>query len=151
MIISEGTDAHLICLDGANSEVRNLENMPMVVDGNYFNDCILSIGLDEENAIGNMAFSVLETDKMANLYPNPIYLNDILHLSYVLIDPSQEGELAVYDLRGKKMYSQAIDPSLLHAGMNHLSFHLNNLSSGLYIAAIHIADKIIAEKFTYIK
>lgn len=151
MLLSEGTETQLICLDGENSEIRNLSNMPIVIDGNAFSECILSIGLDEENAVGNLAFSVLETDKMANLYPNPIYANDILHLSYVLIDPSPVGEIAIYDLRGRKMYSKTIEPSLLLAGMNHIQLHLNNLSSGLYIAAIHVGKKVIAEKFTYIK
>ena len=58
MLLSEGTETQLICLDGENSEIRNLSNMPIVVDGNAFNECILSIGLDEENAIGNFAFVV---------------------------------------------------------------------------------------------
>lgn len=151
MILSEGTDAQLICLNGNYSEVRNLNTLPLVIDGTYFNNCILSIGLDEENATGSLAFSALAADKLASLYPNPLNPEQVLNLSYVLVDANQQGILAIYDLFGRKVYSRNLNSTELFAGLHYLSLVPKDLGSGVYIIALHTDEGVLAEKFTFIK
>jgi hypothetical protein len=146
-----GTDANLICLDGHQSEVRHIGTTPLVVDGGQFNDCIIAIGSDADNVTGSFSFTALSTDQLASLYPNPLTSIQALNLSYVLLEDNLQGQLAIYDLLGKKVYSRSLAENYLSSGLHDLQFIPNDLSSGVYIVALHFDDSIIAEKFTFLK
>ena len=149
--LPSGTDANLICLNGHQSEVRHIGSIPFIVDGGQFNDCIIAIGSDADDVTGSFSFTALSADQLASLYPNPLHPSQVLHLSYVLLEDNLQGQLAIYDLLGRKVYSQSLAEYLLNSGLHNIDFIPNDLSSGVYIVALHFDDTIIAEKFTYLK
>jgi len=150
-IFDDGTDANLICLDGYQSEVRHIGTTPLVVDGGQFNDCIIAIGSDADNVTGSFSFTALSADQFASLYPNPLTTKQTFNLSYVLLENNLQGQLAIYDLLGRKVYSQLLDETLLIGGLHEIRFIPGELSSGIYIVALHFDETIIAEKFTFLK
>ena len=146
-----GTDANLICLNGHQSEVSHIGSTPIIVDGGQFNDCIIAIGSDADDVTGSFSFTALSADQLASLYPNPLTSAQALNLSYVLLEDNLQGQLAIYDLLGRKVYSRSLAENYLNSGLHDLQFIPNDLSSGIYIVALHFDDTIIAEKFTYLK
>lgn len=146
-----GTDANLVCLDGHQSEVRHIGSTPLIVDGEQFNDCVIAIGSDADDVSGSFSFTTLSSDQLASLYPNPLHTSQALHLSYVLLEDNFQGQLAIYDVLGRKVYSQSLAGDLLGSGLHDLQFIPNDLSSGVYIVVLHFDDTVIAGKFTVIK
>ena len=131
--------------------MRHIGSIPFIVDGGQFNDCIIAIGSDADDVTGCFSFTALSADQLASLYPNPLHPSQVLHLSYVLLEDNLQGQLAIYDLLGRKVYSQSLAEYLLNSGLHNIDFIPNDLSSGVYIVALHFDDTIIAEKFTYLK
>jgi hypothetical protein len=151
-ILPDNVDANLICLDGDQSKVYHVETLtPIVIDGYQFDDCILAIGSDVDNANVSFDFTAIATDQMADLYPNPLSPRQALNLSYVILEDNLQGQLTVYDLIGRKIYSQSLENDLKSAGLHDLSFVPTDLNSGIYIVALHFDDTVIAQKFTYLK
>jgi len=150
-LFPEGTDANLICLDGHQSEVRHIGSVPLVVDGGQFNDCIIAIGSDADDVTGSFSFTALSADQLASLYPNPLTASQALNLSYVLLEDNLQGQVAIYDLLGRKVYSRSLTENYLSSGLHDLHFIPNDLSSGIYIIALHFDDSVIADKFTFLK
>ncbi len=150
-IFDDGTDANLICLDGHQSEVCHIGSTPLIVDGGQFNDCIIAIGSDTEDAAGSFSFTALSADQLVSLYPNPLTSKQTFNLSYVLLEDNLRGQLAIYDLLGRKVYSRSLAENYLSSGLHDLQFIPNDLSSGVYIVALHFDETIIAEKFTFLK
>jgi len=150
-MLDEGTSANLICLSNSESEVRRIGNDPMIIDGRNFSEYILVLGSDAVNAGGSYAFTAIEADEMASVYPNPLPPGQALNISYVLLENNQEGIISIYDLKGRKVFSRNLGASLLTAGLHEISFIPTELTSGIYIAALHLDGSIVADKFTFIK
>lgn len=146
-----GTDANLVCLNGQESEVRQIGPSPLIVDGRQFNDCIMAIGSDTEDVAVSFSFTPVSSDQISALYPNPLHASEIFHLSYLLLEDNFYGQLAIYDLLGRKVYSQTLAENLLIAGIHNIEFVPGDLSSGVYIVALHTDNSVIAGKFTFIK
>ena len=151
MILSEGTAANLVCLNDSNSTVLHFNGNPVVIDGKQYDECILVIGLDEENATGSVAITELFDNKLTNIWPNPLLENDVLSISYVLLEEYEQSEIAIYDLKGRKLYSRILSSDFLQSGLQEISLRPQNLASGVYIIALHTENAVIAEKFTFIK
>ncbi len=151
MIISEGSDANLVCLDSNRSEIKHFTGSPLLVDGNRFRECILVIGLDAENAIGSLSITEMFSDQLANIWPNPLGRNEELSLSYVLLEESNKADITIYDLKGRKLYSQSLATALKGAGLQELRIRPQNLASGIYIISLHTDEGVMAGKFTFIK
>ncbi|MEA2077607.1 MAG: T9SS type A sorting domain-containing protein [Candidatus Marinimicrobia bacterium] len=150
-LLDDGGLANLICLDGDQSEVRRIGSTPIVIDGTQFDNYILAVGADVNDMSGSFAFTALTADQMAALYPNPLHTAQTLNISYVLLEDNLQGQLAIYDLKGRKVYSRSMDEDLLKAGLHNISLIPQELSSGIYIIAFHFDNTVTAEKFTYLK
>ena len=150
-MLDEGASANLICLNNNESVVRRIGNDPMIVDGRDFSEYILVLGTDAENAGGSYAFTAIEADQIASVYPNPLPPGQALNISYVLLENNQQAAIAIYNLNGRKIMTHNLSANLLTAGLHEISLTPSELSSGIYIVALRLDNTIIAEKFTYLK
>ncbi len=73
------------------------------------------------------------------------------NISYVRVENNTQGYLAIFDLYGRKIYSRILAETFLNVGIHDMSFVPNELSSGVYVIALHFDNTFIAEKFTYLK
>ncbi|MFA6618100.1 MAG: T9SS type A sorting domain-containing protein [Candidatus Neomarinimicrobiota bacterium] len=151
MILSEGTDANLICLNGKNSKVLPFNDKALFIDGSQYSDYILVIGLDADMATGSLAVSEFYENQLSGVWPNPLYQENELSLAYVLLDDNQKTDIAIYDLSGKKVYSHSPADIYRKAGLQEIMINPHNLASGIYIIAVQTDEGVIAEKFTFIK
>ena len=150
-VFDEGMSASLIGLNGTQSKIYPLGSKAVVIDGNDYSDYILVIGSDATDAAAVYAFSALDENQMAALYPNPLSIGNSINLSYVLLEDNQSGHIAIYDINGRKVYSNQMADDLLSSGLHELNFIPPVLSSGVYIVALQFDDTVIADKFTYLK
>ena len=150
-IFDEGVVASLIGLNGTQSKVYPIGSKPIVIDGRDYNNYILVLGSDAPSANGSYAFTAVQEDQLAALYPNPLSPGKAITLSYVLLEENQSGRLSIYDLNGRNIYSNQLADIYLASGLHEFSFIPPSLSSGIYIVALHFESTKIVEKFTYLK
>lgn len=150
-VFDEGMSASLIGLNGTQSKIYPVGSKAVVIDGNDYSDYILVIGSDATDAAGVYAFSALDENQMAALYPNPLSIGNSINLSYVLLEDNQTGQIAIYDINGRKVYSNQLADGFLTSGLHEMNFVPPTMASGVYVVALHFDDTVIAEKFTYIK
>lgn len=151
MILSEGTNVNLICLNGENSQILPFNNKALVIDGSKFSEYVLVIGLDADNAKGSLAITEFYEDQLTRIWPNPLYQENELSLSYVLLEDNQKTDLAIYDLNGKKVYSHSLSDIHKKAGWHKIKIRPQDLASGIYIIVLNTDENLIARKFTLIK
>lgn len=150
--LTEGLSANLICLDGTQSMVYPVKNAISVIDGKRFNECILVIGSDQENAAGSFSMMPVPSDLIVSLYPNPSSSGYGINIRYVLTEDQQAIQAALYDLRGRRVFVHDLDEHLLQQGLHTLTLDLlpHRLSSGIYFFTLHTDERSISKKLTII-
>lgn len=79
-------------------------------------------------------------------YPNPF--NPATRITYQL--PQQSDVLLeIYDMAGRRV--QTLVNATVGAGVHHVSFEAENLSSGVYIYRLQTANQVLSKKLTLIK
>ena len=152
-VFPENTYANLICLDNAQSRVYPAGNGPVFIDGNRYSDFVLCVGTDRANTSGTYAFSVIESNIISSLYPNPATEGQTCYIEYILTRDHEAGNMVLYDLLGRKIFSRPLKASELSAGAHQLSFPALTypLSSGLYIVMLQTEDTRLTKKMTFFK
>lgn len=74
------------------------------------------------------------------LYPNPAVNNITVELGN-----AQNAQIAVYDLTGRKILTQAV------SGQNNVSINVANLTPGFYTMTVNDGQKISSSKFSIVK
>jgi hypothetical protein len=104
------------------------------------NDAFLEIKRDKQTIVGN-------TFKMEQNYPNPFNNQTVIRFN---IPNAGNVKFAVYDTRGRKVFSNTI--SYFQPGEHEISWQADpNLASGVYFYSIQFLGKILSRKFIYLK
>ncbi len=151
--LSEGISAKLICLDGMQSRVYAVGDAPYVIDAGRYEDCILVVGSDREDASARIDLTPAPADLITSLYPNPGSPETPVHIEYVLTQDQQSLRMAVYDLRGRPVLRRDLQEDLRLQGFHTLELDLRsrNLASGIYIFTLRTDTKVLTKKMTFIR
>ena len=89
-----------------------------------------------------------KTPALMNLYPNPF--NSVLHLQLEISDINriQPGEIEIFDIMGRNVFSQKVE---LNPGHNDFLWQADALSSGMYFVNISFGTNKIMGKALYVK
>ncbi len=89
-----------------------------------------------------------KTAVLMDLFPNPF--NGVLHLKIEIaeINTIQNGEIAIFDILGRKVYSRKVK---LNPGHNDFLWQPSNLSSGMYFVNFSFGKNNILRKVMYVK
>ncbi|MBW6458808.1 MAG: T9SS type A sorting domain-containing protein, partial [FCB group bacterium] len=99
------------------------------------------------------SFSVIESDIISSVYPNPATEGQTCYIDYILTRDHPNGNIFLYDVGGRKVFSRPMNAAELSAGSHQLSFPYlsGHLSSGLYIFVLRTGDTQLSKKMTFFK
>src|SRR5690625_3750843 len=79
--------------------------------------------------------------EITNLYPNAA--KDDIRVEYQVADPTQNTHYTLFDILGKKIISEELDPF----SSNEIKISVQNLQAGVYVLVIHQGKNKISRKF----
>ena len=82
---------------------------------------------------------MLPGQPVMNVYPNPS--SDIVYCDISLEKPG-DGEVAVYDLLGNRVYIKTFENSM----MQNLEMDFSALARGVYFISLTTGDKVVTQK-----
>jgi hypothetical protein len=149
----EHMQVKLIALNGGQSRVYPMKHSPLLIDGAEFPEWVLSVAATDHSDSGTVEITVLNSDQITGIFPNPLSSPFGTTLHYTLTDTRERGTFSLYDIRGRRLYRSELPAELLTVGPHEypLVHSTSPLPSGIYIVVLELDGRWLTSKLTILK